>query len=489
MDNIEKWGKKAYVRGLDLEDVVEKNEKDISTLKNDMDTLETTVSEMGENTGDNKILLRSIFSGKILSSSTTATSKFICDIESEENSYDELNITFGVLAKTAGTSGNALIEILLDEEVICSKAIGFIESENQIDIKRYIYGTGNAKEIYVRCTCLSVDTEAVAIPFYVKDIVFILQSKQPFIMEYGYSTIAEQIPSASTVRTSNLYIYNIDGIGLHIKEYIPSTGVTNVLDSSSTGRSGVALSADVDEMKTVLLQYKDLSENHIVHPICIRHYVTNQNHLLQVPIVTTASLTPGELWQNYTLAEFYNYVNWGIYGLDSLASLQYRIFVLGYTTTSTNIRVQGLRLYGFTSENTVFDLDCPISVVKAFFHVTNIWANSFNYATMVIFQDESDDLYFQAYNVDITSASGYVDWLERVDACTKVANGTRCTAYYENGVIRFYYIRNRKIYTTTLNVGTREVSAETYVAEGQYYKETEGFYILRNNGIVTYVAK
>lgn len=490
MDKIEKWSKQAYLKGLDLEDVAEKNERDISALKNDIEVLETAVAGMGAGTGDNRILLYSVFSGKIPYTSATATSKFICNIESEENGYTELRIDFGVFATTAGTSGNALIEVLLDEDVICSKIVSFIEKENQIEIVRYIYGTGEEKPLYLRCTCLSADGGGVAIPFYLKDIKFTLKAEQPYIMEHGYSTLVEQVTAVSAARASNLYFFSIDGVGLHIKEYVTSIGVTNVLDSASTGRCGLGLTADVDEMKSFILHYKDSSGNYTAFPACIRHYVIDENHLQQVPVVSTVSLIPGEYWTNYTLAELNNNtLNWGVNGVNTSASLQYRALVLGYTTTgASNVRVQGFRIYGFSGEGTVFDLDCPISVVRAFYHVANIWNNAENYSTMVIFQDESDDLYFQAYSIN-SGGSAYLNWLDKTGACTKIGNGTRCSAYYENGTVRFYYIRGRKIYTVTLTLSTRAVSAETFVAEGQYYKETEGFYVLRNNGIITYTAK
>jgi len=491
MDKIEKWGKEAYRRGLDLEDLLEKNTSDINTLKSNVSALDTAVSELeegGNSSEGEQIFLRSIYSGKLLCNSTTATSRFVCDIESEANSYAELDITFGICSSTVGTSGNALVEILLDEDVICSKAVVFMEVENQIDIKRFIYSKGTQK-LYIRCTCLSVDESENALPFYIKDATFTLRAKQAFIMEDGYSTVVEQVPSISTARTSNVYFFNIDGIGLHCKEYNPSTGVTTILDSASTGRCGVGLLTDVDYIGTLLIQYVDTNGNYIVYPACWRHYTTNDSHTQQIPALVTTTLLPGVSWENYTLTELVNSVNLGVAGLNCSPSLQYRALVMGYPVGETTIKVQGVRMYLLTTADSTFDLDCPFENVKRFYNVSHIWNNTGNYSAMVIFQDNSDDLYIQAYNIQSNPASPLVDWLDKVDACTKVGNGTRCTAHYENGLIRFYYIRDRKIYSTTLTLSTRELSAETYIAEGQYYKECEGCYVLRNNGVITYVEK
>ena len=489
MDKIEKWGKEAYRRGLDLEELVEKNAGDINTLKSSVSSLGTSVSELEEemNSGEGEpIFLRSVYSGKMTSTSTTATSRFVCDIENEANSYAELYITFGICAST---TGNALVEILLDEDVICSKAIPFMEAENQIDIKRFIYSTVATKKLYIRCTCLSVDESENPIPFYLQNITFTLKAKQAFIMEYGYSTIVEQVPATSYARASKVYFFNLDSIGLHCKEYDPSTQITTVLDSSSTGRCGSASLGEADNMDTILIQYIDISEHYIAHPVCVRHFTTNQNQGQQMPVLITSSFSPGENWENYTITELINSVKLGVSGLNSSPSLQYRSLAIGYPEGETTIKVQGLRLYLLTVADSVFDFDCPLDTVKHFYHVSHIWNNTGNYSTLVIFQDNSDDLYVQAYNIDSNPASPLVDWLNKVDACTKVGNGTRCTAYYENDLIRFYYIRDRKIYSTTLTLSTRAVSAETYIAEGQYYKECEGCYVLRNNGVITYVEK
>ena len=416
MEKIEKWGREAYRRGLDLEEAVEQNTNKIVALQEQVE---------GMVWGGDRTELRSAFKGNITFKSTTAKRVFICDIKAAANTVIDLSVAFTCYAAVRTRRGNGLVEILVDDEVVFSTTMSAGIIQNKLEKKFKIHAKTKPNKLYIRGTSLTVHSSGDTVAFQIRNLTLHMLAEEPEFVERVHATVIEQIPSISTTSPSKIYTLNIDGDGLHILEYAPSTGDFTVLDNESTGIYGSTLFDEVANTNVCVLQQFDSSGNFEAHILHARLYSDGRSHAAQAPILHTSSFIPGTYWFVLCVAELYNPLRWGYIGYPFEQYQQTYIgLIIGCPTANTDkVQAQGIGKYVTVFQDSVFDIVCPLIKVKNIYNVSHIWGNSMNYATMLVFQDNADDLYFQAYVIDDVNSTGPKDWLALAGNKIKIGTG------------------------------------------------------------------
>lgn len=543
----EKWGKEAYRMGLDLEEVVQSQSRQIQNMQNDfssvnshIDTLTTNlnktneiVDKLGSQSSEGSSLeLIGNFFGYIKYKKGDELASFLGSVKCQEETYGELNIEFDLVSVVAGTTGDVAIKIKIGDDIIYSKDLTFSDAPLHIREKALFYSDGTKKEVYVLGRCLTIDETNLATACFLKNVNLYMVAKKPEFMEECSGARVEEIPPSAFIKPGYMYIMSNDAYGIHVKEYSVATEAIFDKDSETKFIFGGESALTIKLFKTAVMQTYNEAGALLANAGCFRladdgHLTGNQPLLPQTTMINAGTNTIR--WYTTGLLDIYNANRRGIGGDNSATTGNYYALIMGYTNESSSMQAQGIRNGFSASRSNAFDVETPFDNIKEIFSVSNIQSNIKNYGIMPIFQNQSDELYFQGYKIkaneyllasDVTAetsgtfytknengtyskvtlpadfvenTSYYIvqteNWLEIADGATKIGVGKNCTAFCDGNSIRFYFVRNNKIYKTSLNLTTRQVSDEVFVAKGQYYKEcTSGFW-RRNEGILTYVKK
>ena len=314
-------------------------------------------------------------------------------------------------------------------------------------------------------------------------------AQKPLIIDNAYAEIGEEVPAGSNAYSGNLYVASCDGIGYHTRVYANGSSTSTSLDEDTPAVFGSTNTTKIIDIKSSCVVVIS-SGVKLAYPSFCKLQDDGIVVAVSAPAATTYKLNYLSSYPKFKFMsplEFYNQNARGKNGINDLILNNFGILMGGFDKNNVFYVIGGNVSFD-TTNSPASEVAVTVDNVCNLSGVSNIHGNAFNYAIMVIFEDKDGKLFFQPYKDNqTTSATGY---LTAEGSPVQIGVGGTCTGYYDNGEIRFYYHRDGKIYKTTLNLTTNQKSSEVFVFNGEYYKETNNGFIMRNtNGVFSYVKK
>lgn len=507
MEYENNWGKQAYIKACELEERLDnpstttsggedsQARTDIASIKQEITQIKSKITQVEETPQQDVVMISRSPFGFAKFKSAQAQTRFLCKFKGKSGYAGELNLEYEYVSVNDGETGDLKLEFLLNDQVIDTQTVAFSSTSVKERKRWFFFSDGNFQTLKVRGTCLTTtvadeDEDPVATPCFLKNINYHLYAVQPEFCEEFYGARVEELNSESVANAGMMYIISNDAYGVHVSEFNPTTNQTTSLDNETTFMLNRESLAEVNGFKTAVMDIRNDSNALSSQVACLRCFTDGKLMTNCPPSTSSYYLSASTLpvWSLCGIWELYNSSKRGLSGkTTTLVANRYKMLYVGYNSSSQSVQVQGGRSLMQSVSAPAFDIETPISNIKDFYTVSNIFENSKNYSVMGIMQSQDDDLYFQAYN--ITDTDEKTGWLERVGDAIVVGNGHTCTAFCDESEIRFYYVRERKIYKSVLNLNTMQISSEVFVANGDYYKECSVGFWLRKEGVLTYVKK
>ena len=470
-----------------LETNIDSIESDVSIIETDIETIQQNVSDLQTQLSSNSsgvTLTKRDYGSLYIFESEEICYAYLGEFSCDNDCVGVLTIDFDVCNTTSGQTGSCDLKIFVNDELSFQEEISF----GDIAVKRhhsiYFFGSSTPQSVYMQGECLSS-----GISCEIKNIKLCLLAQKPVLIDNAYAEIGEEIPSNSGTYPGNLYVISCDGIGYHAREYASGSTTSTSLDEDTPSVFGLTNSTKIIDMKSSLIVVISAGKKMAYPSFC---------RLQEDGIVVSASAPAASCYVLNSLGsspkfkfmsplEFYNQNSRGKTGINNSILNVFGVLLGGFDENNVFYVIGGN--ISFNTTNTVpSEVTATVSNVQDLSSVSNIYGNSFNYAAMVIFEDTDSKLYFQPYKDNQTTSA--TDFLTAEGDPVEIGVGNTCTAYYDEGEIRFYYHRDGKIYNTTLDLSTGQKSSEVFVTSGEYYKETDTGFIMRNtNGVFSYVKK
>ncbi len=497
METIEKWGKDAFRRVQDLEEVVEQKGYELSRVKSEVANLAANGgTAQPEASGCGQVNIYFGHFEKI----TVQKSCVVAELKAGAEEVLRMDIMFDIQSETTD-SGEALVEVLLGTEVFMAQVVRFEEHRSCVELSKYYYPTGESDKMSLRVTPKTAAESGGLIGCKLLDIAIFCQGANPVFETKSHNIVFGAKSYRPETDPGTIWYAWRDGTGMHVSMYNTATGETTSKDDASLGYYKAIVLNETREPMRIKVQVLVSRPANVVYeeiPLFVLQYydylkdggiVTKLMHTTASAYSIRPSVNSG-YFTDFCILEINNPNCYGYTGItEQFIVNAYMGGLAGHSSHDNGVGwyISAIRYRYQNSINTGTELPCTVEDTEELFTVNSIQDNAQGYNAMAVFRCSNNDLYFQPY---VFNMENYLqNWLLQAGNPIKVGTGTEVTAYHENGVVRFYFIRSGKVYSTSLNLATGEVSEETLVCEADYYMESALGFHRRVAHRATFVAK